>query len=101
MHAQVDQLADMISSEFMVHSQLDVLDHFNTSHAITAAELAVDLFWNQVSPMHLTAPATSCRMMHGSPYICKAMGRVHMDVHCMKVLSCLSPYQSMGTDTEC
>ena len=51
MLAQVDQLADMISAVFMVHSasQLDVFDHLNTSHAITAAELAVDLFWKQAS----------------------------------------------------
>ena len=44
---QVDQLADMVSAVFMVHSatQLDIYDHLNTSHVITAAELAVDLFW--------------------------------------------------------
>ncbi|CAK0745600.1 hypothetical protein CVIRNUC_001631 [Coccomyxa viridis] len=48
--SQVDQLADMVSAVFMVHSatQLDIYDHLNTSHAITAAELAVDLFWKQV-----------------------------------------------------
>ncbi|CAK0783885.1 hypothetical protein CVIRNUC_007085 [Coccomyxa viridis] len=48
--SQVDQLADMVAAVFMVHSasQLDVFDHLNTSHAITAAELAVDLFWKQV-----------------------------------------------------
>ena len=59
MHAQVDQLADMVAAVFMVHSasQLDVFDHLNTSHAITAAELAVDLFWKQVSllPLHVSA----------------------------------------------
>ena len=51
MRAQVDQLADMVSAVFMVHSasQLDVFNHLNTSHAITAAELAVDIFWKQVS----------------------------------------------------
>ena len=58
-HAQVDQLADMVSAVFMVHSasQLDVFDHLNTSHAITAAELAVDLFWKQVSllPLHVSS----------------------------------------------
>ncbi len=55
MHAQVDQLADMVSAVFMVHSasQLDVFNHLNTSHAITAAELAVDIFWKQVSPLRL------------------------------------------------
>ena len=65
MPAQVDQLADMISTVFMVHSasQLDVFDQLNTSHAITAAELAVDLFWNQVDPLHHTAPAT-CMAVH-------------------------------------
>ena len=57
---QVDQLADMVSAVFMVHSatQLDIYDHLNTSHAITAAELAVDLFWKQVRPLPCTAPAT-------------------------------------------
>ena len=59
MHAQVDQLADMVAAVFMVHSasQLDVFDHLNTSHAITAAELAVDLFWKQVRllPLHVSA----------------------------------------------
>ncbi|CAK0783939.1 hypothetical protein CVIRNUC_007142 [Coccomyxa viridis] len=47
---QVDQLADMVSAVFMVHSasQLDVFNHLNTLHAITAAELAVDIFWKQV-----------------------------------------------------
>ena len=62
---QVDQLAAMIASVFMVHSalQLDVFDHLNTSHAITAAELAVDLFWHQVGPLRLSA---CC--MHGSPH---------------------------------
>ena len=56
---QVDQLADMIASVFMVHSasQLNVFDHLNTSHAITAAELAVGLFWDQVGPLHPCAPA--------------------------------------------
>ena len=55
MHAQVDQLADMVSADFMVHSasQLDVFNHLNTSHAITAAELAVNIFWKQVSPLRL------------------------------------------------
>ena len=59
---QVDQLADMIASVFMVHSasQLDVFDHLNTSHAITAAELAVDLFWHQVGPLHLTRAPAAC-----------------------------------------
>ena len=58
--SQVDQLADMIASVFMVHSasQLDVFDHLNTSHAITAAELAVNLFWHQVGRLHpIRAPA--------------------------------------------
>ena len=55
MHAQVNQLADMVAAVFMVHSatQLDVFNHLNTSHAITAAELAVDLFWKQVSLLPL------------------------------------------------
>ena len=53
--AQVDQLADMVSAVFMVHSasQLDVFSHLNTSHAFTAAELAVDIFWKQVSLLRL------------------------------------------------
>ena len=57
---QVDQLADMVSAVFMVHSatQLDIYDHLNTSHAITAAELAVDLFWKQVRSLHCRVPAT-------------------------------------------
>ena len=60
MCTQVDQLADMVSAVFMVHSatQLDIFDHLNTSHAITAAELAVDLFWKQACPLPCTAPAT-------------------------------------------
>ena len=63
---QVDQLADMVSAVFMVHSalQLDVFDHLNTSHAITAAGLAVDLFWQQVSLplLHVSA----CHVRYGS-----------------------------------
>ena len=45
----------MVSAVFMVHSasQLDVFNHLNTLHAITAAELAVDIFWKQVSPLRL------------------------------------------------
>ena len=51
MRAQVDQLADMVSAVFMAHSatQMEVFSHLNTSHVITAAELAMDIFWNQVS----------------------------------------------------
>ena len=71
MHAQVDQLADMVSAVFMVHSasQLDVFDHLNTSHAITAAELAVDIFWKQVSLLRLpivTAPISKAHIKSAS-----------------------------------
>ena len=56
---QVDQLADMVSAVFMVHSatQLDTFAHLNTSHVITAAELAVEMFWHQVRPLrpHVSA----------------------------------------------
>ena len=66
MRAQVDQLADMVSAVFMVHSasQLDVFDHLNTSHAITAAELAVDIFWKQVSLLRLPIATATPTMPH-------------------------------------
>ena len=61
---QVDQLADMLSAVFMAHSasQLDIFDHLNTSHAITAAELAVDLFWHQARPLPWQSACHTCAM---------------------------------------
>ncbi|CAK0773972.1 hypothetical protein CVIRNUC_004121 [Coccomyxa viridis] len=46
---QVDQLADMISTVFMVHSgtNLETFSHLNKSLVITAAEIALHNFFNQ------------------------------------------------------
>ncbi|CAL5218764.1 g482 [Coccomyxa viridis] len=48
--AQVDQLADMISTVFMVHSgsNLQTFSHLNTSLVVTAAEMACQTFFSQV-----------------------------------------------------
>lgn len=49
--AQVDQLADMISTVFMVHSgsNLENFSHLNTSLIVTAAEMAMMNFFSQAS----------------------------------------------------
>ena len=51
MPVQVDQLADMISTVFMVHSgtNLETFSHLNKSLVITAAEIALHNFFNQVT----------------------------------------------------
>ena len=82
MHAQVDQLADMVSAVFMVHSasQLDVFDHLNASHAITAAELAVDIFWKQVSLLRLPVmtPTTICNSHNQTESASTVQKAVHL-----------------------
>lgn len=52
---QVDQLADMISTVFMVHSgsNLQSFSHLNTSLVVTAAELACNNFFMQVSSLSM------------------------------------------------
>lgn len=50
---QVDQLAEMISTVFMVHSgsNLQTFSHLNTSLVVTAAEMAVQKFFTDVSTL--------------------------------------------------
>ncbi len=57
---QVDQLADMISTVFMVHSgsNLQTFSHLNTSLVVTAAEMACQTFFSQAS--FLEANQLSC-----------------------------------------
>ena len=59
MPVQVDQLADMISTVFMVHSgtNLETFSHLNKSLVITAAEIALHNFFNQVT---CAAPPLCC-----------------------------------------
>ena len=61
MLVQVDQLADMISTVFMVHSgtNLETFSHLNKSLVITAAEIALHNFFNQVMrPVPVTCSLT-------------------------------------------
>ena len=55
---QVDQLADMVSTVFMVHSgsNLENFSHLNTSLIITAAELASQNFFTQASALRMHSP---------------------------------------------
>ena len=60
---QVDQLADMISTVFMVHSgsNLETFSHLNTSLVITAAEMASQNFFTQASFLEVfQLPCRSC-----------------------------------------
>ena len=52
---QVDQLADMVSTVFMVHSgsNLQTFSHLNTSLIVTAAEMACQNFFTQASSLSL------------------------------------------------
>jgi hypothetical protein len=72
---QVDQLADMISTVFMVHSgsNLENFSHLNTSLIVTAAEMALVKFFNEASMpsvyVSLHCPLWNCASL-GADAIC-------------------------------
>ena len=72
--AQVDQLADMISTVFMVHSgsNLENFSHLNTSLIVTAAEMAMMKFFNQASmpSVSLHCPQGICASLGASAIYC-------------------------------
>ena len=69
MPAQVDQLADMISTVFMVHSgtNLETFSHLNKSLVITAAEIALHNFFNQVMRPVPVSCSLTCRRCCSTP----------------------------------
>ena len=71
---QVDQLADMISTVFMVHSgsNLENFSHLNTSLIVTAAEMAMMNFFSQarMPSVSLHCPQRICASLGASAICC-------------------------------